>query len=90
MYIKDNLMEIKTTITNHFPDPKFLVMFIGVVIAPFVLFVVGGRLPHTFGQTGFAWSLMVIALLLFVSISGGVWLFRRAPNPAHNISIKQR
>ena len=90
MSIQDVLQKLKATAAGSFPRSAFLVMFTGVVVAPFVLFAIGGRNPNTLGQHGLAWSLLVAALLLLVSISLGCLMFRRDARVARELSISPR
>ena len=43
MFVQDYLRDLKATSGNWFPGLKFLIMFIGAVVGPLVLLVVGGR-----------------------------------------------
>jgi hypothetical protein len=87
MLIRDYLQDIKSAYGDRFPDLKFLTMFIGTVVGPLVLLVVGGRDSKTLSETGLAWSFMAIALLLITGLGAGFSMFRRG---ARFPSIGQR
>ncbi len=59
-------------------------MFIGVVVGPLVLFLIGGRSLNTLGQPGLVWSFLAITLLLLLGIGVGFSMVRRE---ARGISI---
>ena len=77
MLVQDSLRDIKATSGNWFPGLKFLIMFIGAVVGPLVLLVIGGRDWKTLSETGLAWSFLAIALLLLTGLSAGLSMFRR-------------
>ena len=76
MFIQDNLQKLKVFSEEDFSNTKFLVMFIGVVIAPLALFAIGGQLPNTIWQSGLAWTLFAIGLLPLVSIATRLTMYR--------------
>jgi hypothetical protein len=77
MLIRDYLRDIKSAYGDWLPGLKFLIMFIGTVVGPLVLLVVGGRDSKTLSETGLAWSFMAIALLLIAGLGAGFSMFRR-------------
>lgn len=77
MFVQDSLFEPKLTIDDKFLNPRFLIMFTGVVIAPLLLLVLGGRDHTLLNQPSVFWPLSAIALFLVVSIGGGVFLSQR-------------
>jgi hypothetical protein len=77
MLVQDYLRDLKAVSGDWFPSLKFLIMFIGTVIGPLVLLVVGGRDPKTLSETGLAWSFMAIALLLHTGLGAGFLMFSR-------------
>jgi hypothetical protein len=60
MFVQDALQDFKAASGNWFPSFKFLIMFIGAVVGPLVLLVVGGRDSGTLSETGLAWSFLAI------------------------------
>jgi hypothetical protein len=62
MLVQDYLRDIKAVSGDWFPSLKFLIMFIGAVVGPLVLLVVGGRDSGTLSVIGLAWSFLAIAL----------------------------
>ncbi len=76
MFVKDNLQNFKAYSGETFPNSKFLLMFVGVVLTPIVLFAVGGRTQNTLWQFGLAGSFLVFATILLFSVSGGLMVFR--------------
>ena len=74
MFVQDNLQNIEVVSGTNFPNPKFPLMFIGVVVSPFVLFAIGGPTPNIFWQTGLVWALLTILSLL--PLSAGSRLMR--------------
>ena len=77
MLVQDSLRDIKATSGNWFPGLKFLIMFIGAVVGPLVLLVIGGRDWKTLSETGLAWSFLAIALLLLTGLGAGSSMFMR-------------
>ena len=77
MFIQDDLRDLKAASGDWLPSLKFLIMFIGAVVGPLVLLVVGGRDSGALSETGLAWSFMAIALLLLISLGAGFSMFRR-------------
>jgi hypothetical protein len=77
MLVRDYLRDIKAVSGGRFPSLKFLIMFIGAVVGPLVLLVVGGRDSGTLSETGLALSFLAIALLLLISLGVGFSMFRR-------------
>jgi len=77
MLVQDFLRDLNATSGKWFPGLKFLIMFIGAVVGPLVLLVVGGRDSKTLSEIGLAWSFLAIALLLLTSLGVGFSMFRR-------------
>jgi len=77
MFSQDNLQGLKAASGNWLHSLKFLIMFIGAVVGPLVLLVVGGRDSGTLSETGLALSFLAIALLLLISLCAGFSMFRR-------------
>jgi len=76
MLVQDYLREINAVSGDRFPSFKFLIMFIGAVVGPLVLLIVGVRDSGTLSETGLAWSFLAIALLLLISLGVGFSMFR--------------
>jgi hypothetical protein len=77
MLVQDYLRDIKSVSGDWLSSLKFLIMFIGAVVGPLVLLVVGGRDSGTQSEIGLAWSFLAIALLLLISLGAGFSMFRR-------------
>jgi hypothetical protein len=77
MLIQDYLQDLKAVSGDWLPRLKFLIMFIGTVVGPLALLVVGGRDSKTLSETGLAWSFLAIALLLLIGVGAGCSMFRR-------------
>jgi hypothetical protein len=77
MFVQDYLQDIKSVSGDWRSSLKFLIMFIGAVVGPLVLLVVGGRDSGTQSEIGLAWSFLAIALLLLISLGAGFSMFRR-------------
>jgi hypothetical protein len=77
MFIQDDLRDLKAASGDRLPSFKFLIMFIGAVVGPLVLVVFGGRDSGALSEIGLAWSFLVIALLLLISLGVGFSMFRR-------------
>ena len=77
MLVQDYLRDIKSVSDDWLSSLKFLIMFIGAVVGPLVLLVVGGRDSGTLSETGLALSFLAIALLLLISLGVGFSMFRR-------------
>jgi hypothetical protein len=77
MLVQDYLRDLKAASGDWLLGLKFLVMFIGAVVGPLVLVVVGGRDSGTLSETGLAWSFLVIALLLLTGLGAGFAMFGR-------------
>ena len=77
MFSQDNLQDLKAASGDWLPSLKFLIMFIGAVVGPLVLLVVGGRDSKTLSESGLAWSFLAIALLLLMGLGAGFSMFRR-------------
>jgi uncharacterized membrane protein len=75
MSIQNSIQRLKVTSIGSFP--RFLIMFIAVVVGPLVLIVIGGYDLSILGLAGSAWFFLAIALLLIVSIGGGFLMSRR-------------
>jgi hypothetical protein len=76
MFIQDVLQYLKVASGDWFSSLKFIIMFIGAVVGPLVLLVVGGRDSGTLSEIGLAWSFLVIAVLLLISLGAGFSMFR--------------
>jgi carbon starvation protein CstA len=70
-----SIQRLKVTSIGSFP--RFLIMFIAVVVGPLVLLVIGGYDLSILGLASSAWFFLAIALLLIVSIGGGFLMSRR-------------
>jgi hypothetical protein len=77
MFIQDYLQDLKAASGDWLPSFKFIVMFIGAVVGPLVLLVVGGRDSTTLSETSITWSFLAIALLLLTGLGAGFSMFRR-------------
>ena len=77
MLVQDYLRDIKSVSDDWLSSLKFLIMFIGAVVGPLVLLVVGGRDSGTMSEIGLAWPFLAITLLLFISLGAGFSMFRR-------------
>ena len=77
MLVQDYLRDLKAASGDWFLSLKFLIMFIGAVVGPLVLLVVGGRDSKTLSEPGLALSFLAIALLLLISLGVGFSMFRR-------------
>jgi hypothetical protein len=87
MFSQDNLQSLKAASGDWFHSLKFLIMFIGVVVGPLMLLVIGGRGLNTLGEPGLAWSSLAITLLLLISIGVGIRMFGRV---ARDLSISPK
>ncbi len=76
MFVRDNLQKHEVTTDFHFPNPKFLLMFIGALISPFALFLIDGQTQFTFWQVGSVWSVLAIGFLLLLSAGIGLMMFK--------------
>ena len=52
MFSQNDLRELKAASGDWLHSPKFFIMFIGVVVGPLMLFVIGGRSLNTLGEPG--------------------------------------
>lgn len=77
MLVQDYLRDIKAVSGVWLSGLKFHIMFIGTVIGPLALLIVGGRDSGTLSAIGLAWSFLAIALLLLISLGAGFSMFRR-------------
>jgi hypothetical protein len=77
MLVQDFLRDIKSAYGDWLHGLRFLIMFIGMMVGPLVLLVVGVRDLGTLSETGLAWSFMAIALLLLTGLGAGLSMFRR-------------
>jgi uncharacterized membrane protein len=75
MFIQNSIQRLKVTSIGSFP--RFLIMFIAVVVGPLVLIVIGGYDLSILMLAGSAWFFLAIALLLIVSIGSGFLMSRR-------------
>ena len=87
MSIQDVLREIKATSAGPFPRTTFLIIFVGVVVGPLVMFAIGGRPTNSLGQPGLVWSFLAIALLILTGIGLGFWMFSK---DARRVSISPK
>ncbi len=83
MFIQDTLQKLKVFSGEDFSKAKFLAMFVGVVIAPMILFAIGGRSSETLWQSGLVWTLLFIGMLPIVSVTIGLMRYR-SESPAIN------
>jgi hypothetical protein len=77
MLIHDYLQDLNAVSGDWLPRFKFLIMFIGTVVGPLALLVVGGHDSKTLSETGLVWSFLAIALLLLIGVGAGFSMFRR-------------
>jgi hypothetical protein len=77
MLVQGFLRDIKSAYGDWLPGLRFLIMFIGMMVGPLVLLVVGVRDLGTLSETGLAWSFMAIALLLLTGLGVGFSMFMR-------------
>ena len=84
--INNNLRRFKATFTGPSSHLAFLMMFIGVVVGPLMLFVIGGHGLSPSGQS-ILFPITLIALLLIISIGGGFLLFRQSAYIGKYLSI---
>jgi hypothetical protein len=77
MLVQDYLRGLKAASGDRLLSLKFLIMFIGAVVGPLVLLVVGGRDSRILSETGLAWSFLAIVLLLLISLGAGFSMFGR-------------
>jgi hypothetical protein len=77
MLVQDYLRDIKAVSGDCLSSLKFLIMFIGAVVGPLALLVVGGRDSGTPSETSLAWSFLVIGLLLLTGLGVGFSMFWR-------------
>jgi hypothetical protein len=77
MLVLDYLRDLKAASSDWLLGFKFLTMFIGAVVGPLVLLVVGVRDSGTLSETSLAWSFLAITLLLLISLGAGFSMFRR-------------
>jgi hypothetical protein len=87
MSIHGGLRKLKAVSFSSFPRPAFLVMFIGIVIAPLVALAVSGSNPNVANWHGLAWLILGVTLLLLTGVGGGFLLFRRAAYIGKGLSI---
>lgn len=76
MFIRDNLQKLKVISETDFPNTKFLFMFFGVVTGLPVLYVIDEQTPVNLWQSSIGWELLVILLLVMISASIGLMMFR--------------
>ena len=87
MSIQNVLREIKATSAGPFPRTTFLIIFVGVVVGPPVMFAIGGHPTNSLGQPGLVWSFLAIALLMLTGIGLGFWMFSK---DAKRVSISPK
>lgn len=87
MFFLRALREVGILPIGSFPRIAFLVMFSGVVIAPLILFAIGGRDTHLANQPSILWSLLVILLFLLLSVGAGILRFMIGFRPVMDNSI---
>lgn len=90
MSIQDILQELNPTSVGRFRHTAFLIMFIGVVVGPLVLFAIAGRNPSLLVQPSLAWPFLAIAFLLFIGVGGGFLNFRQEHHSAKDLSISPK
>ncbi|MEO6725238.1 MAG: hypothetical protein ABIP14_08040 [Blastocatellia bacterium] len=76
MFVQDNLENIEVVSSANFPNPKFLILFIGVIVCTFVLFAIGGPSPNILWQAGLIWMLLAMLSLLPLSASSHLMKLR--------------
>ncbi len=72
---QNSIQTLRVTSVGSFP--RFLIMFILVVVGALVLIVIGRYDLSIPGLASSAWFFLAIALLLIVDIGGGFLMFRR-------------
>jgi predicted tellurium resistance membrane protein TerC len=87
MFSQNDLRELKAISGKWFHSSKFFIMLIGVVVAPLVLFVIGGRSLNTLGEPSVVLASLAITLLLLISIGLGIRMFGRV---ARDLSISPK
>jgi hypothetical protein len=90
VFSQNDQRELKTASGKWFHSSKFLIMFIGVVVGPLMLFVIGGRSLNTLGEPGLVWPSVAITLLLLISIVIGIRMFFRRVADDLSISPKYK
>ena len=90
MFSQDNLQGLKAASDDWLHSLKFLIMFIGVVVGPLMLFIIGGRSLNTLGEPGLVWPSVAITLLLLISIVIGIRMFFRRVADDLSISPKYK
>jgi hypothetical protein len=90
VFSQNDQRELKTASGKWFHSSKFIIMLIGVVVGPLVLFVIGGRSLNTLGEPGLVWSSVAITLLLLISIVIGIRMFFRRVADDLSISPKYK
>ena len=87
MFVQDNLQNAEVVPDTNFPNTKFFLMVIGVVIGPFALFAIGGGAPGAFWRADMVWTLPGMALLL-ISAGVGWMMFKRHSYTETPLSIR--
>ncbi len=75
MSIQNSIRRLRVTSVGSFP--RFLIMFILIVVGPLMLLIIGGYDLSIPMLAGSAWFFLAIALVLIVSIGGGFLMSRR-------------
>ncbi len=88
MFIQDNLEHIEAVSGANFPNPKFLLMVMGMVAGFIVLFALAGSTPGTFRQTGLVWALLAILSLLPFSAGSRLMKLRTESSVGISPSIR--
>ncbi len=90
MFTKDDLWRFKSISIDQFPQSKFLIMFLGVIITPLALIVAGTRNSNIHSQLGMPWYFLAIILFLLAGMSMGFIMFRSQPNATKGLSISSK
>lgn len=90
MFVRDNLQKIEVNTGFHFPNPKFMLLFIGVVISPLAIFLIGEQTPSTLWQVGSAGSLLTVVFLLLLSTGISLTMFKNKSYTQASSSISKK
>ncbi len=83
MFVRNTQKRPHGGIETSFPGTKFLLMFVGVVTGPFLMFAINGHSSGGRWQSDLIWAVPAIALLA-IGVGAGLMVFRlhsRAPLP---------